>query len=85
MTNYTEEQLASLIAELRPTPPGWAQAARELPAARTAIDSLVERAHDDEREREAILADLENALRAAGVEPRRPFLEELLGRLGEDR
>jgi hypothetical protein len=83
MPEYTEEQLASMIAMLPPAPSGWVGAAQELPAAREAIDSLVEQAQTSAREREAILADLEASLRQAGVEPRRALIEELRGRLAD--
>jgi hypothetical protein len=83
MPDYTEEQLASLIGALPPAPTAWVQAAQELPAARHAIDSLVERAHADAQERRLILADLEASLRQAGVEPRGGLVEELRGRLTE--
>jgi hypothetical protein len=81
MTDHTEEQLARRIAALPPAPVGWVKAAQELPAARKAIDSLIERAHTDARERETIMGDLEDALRREGVEPQRALLEELRGRL----
>jgi hypothetical protein len=82
MREPAEEELAELIAALPPVPSGWVQAAVELPHARAAIDQLVERALADEEGREAILADLENALRAAGVEPRPQLLDDLRARLG---
>ena len=69
MSDYTEEQLANLIGVLPPAPTAWVQAAQELPAARQAIESLVERAHADAEERQAILADLEASLRQAGSFP----------------
>jgi hypothetical protein len=81
MTDHTEEQLAELIAALPPAPPGWVRAAIELPAARAAIDALVELAAADKAAREAMLADLESALRQAGAEPRPEVLEGLRARL----
>ena len=81
MTDLSEERLGELIAALPPAPPGWVEAAVELPAARAAIDELVARALADEATREAILADLESALRTAGVEPRPPLLDGLRARL----
>jgi hypothetical protein len=84
MPDYTEEQLASLIGVLPPAPTAWVRAAQELPAAREAIESLVERAHADTEQRQAILADLEASLRQAGVEPSRGLVEELRGRLTEE-
>ena len=84
MPDYTEEQLASLIGVLPPAPTAWVQAAQELPAAREAVESLVERAHAHSEERQAILADLEASLRQAGVEPSRSLVDELRGRLTEE-
>ena len=84
MPDYTEEQLANLIRTLPPAPNAWVQAAQELPAAREAVESLVERAHAHSEERQAILADLEASLRQAGVEPSRGLVEELRGRLTEE-
>jgi hypothetical protein len=82
MTDFSEEQLADLIAALPPAPPAWVQAAIELPRARAAIDDLVAKAIVDREARAAILADLEATLRAAGVEPRPTLLERLRERLG---
>ena len=83
MTDYTEEQLAELIAALPPAPPGWVRAATELPAARAAIDALVELAAADQAAREAMLADLDSALREAGAEPRPDVVRGLRERLHE--
>jgi hypothetical protein len=83
MPDYTEEQLASLISVLAPAPAAWVQSAQELPAARRAIDDLVQRAREEDEQRSAILADLEASLRDAGVEPRRALIEELRARLIE--
>jgi hypothetical protein len=84
MPDYTEEQLASLIGALPPAPTAWVQAAQELPAAREAVESLVERANAHAEERATILADLDASLRRAGVEPQRNLVEELRGRLTEE-
>lgn len=81
MTELSEEQLAELIAALPPAPAGWVQAAVELPAAREAIDQLVTRALADEEARQAILADLEAAVREAGVQPRPETLDDIRARL----
>ena len=82
MTDLAEEQIAELIALLPPAPVPWVQAAVELPEARAAIDELVTRAMTDRDRREAILADLEAALRDAGVGPQRHLVAELRARLG---
>jgi hypothetical protein len=81
MTGYDEERLAELLRVLRPVPEGWVRAAQELPQARAGLDALVERAEQDASFREALVADLEQALRAAGVEPRRSLVDHLRKRL----
>jgi hypothetical protein len=83
MSEYSEERLGELIALLPPPPTSWVQAAVELPRARAAIDELVARAIADQRLRRAILADLEEALRGAGVDPRPKLTESLRARLSE--
>lgn len=81
MLNRTEEQLAELIAGLPPAPEGWVQAACELPVASAAIDGIVARALAEGEARAEVLADLEAALRAAGVEPRPSLVNSLRDRL----
>ncbi len=83
MSEHSEERLAELIALLPPPPVSWVQAAIELPRARLAIDELVSRAVADQRLRQAILADLEEALRDAGVDPHPGVVESLRTRLTE--
>jgi hypothetical protein len=83
MHDLTEQQIAKLIASLRPAPEAWVQAAQELPRAREAIDTLAARAQADARQRQAIVQDLEAALQAQGVEPRGDLIQELRGRLNE--
>jgi len=79
---YTdEERLAELLRALPPAPTGWVRAAQELPRVRRELDGIVERAEADAHFRAELLADLERALAAAGVEPRRPIVEELRRRL----
>jgi hypothetical protein len=75
------DTLARLIAALRPAPHGWVEAAQELPAARTGIDGIVERAVADAAYREQVVADLESALADAGVRPTPPILQELRERI----
>jgi hypothetical protein len=82
MTQLAEEQIAQLIARLPPAPSSWVEAAIELPRARATIDELVAQSIADRRRREVMLADLEAALRAAGLEPRPRLVEELRARLG---
>jgi DNA-binding transcriptional regulator YdaS (Cro superfamily) len=81
MPELSEERIAELIALMAPPPPSWIQAAVELPSARAAIDELIARATADQQLRQAILADLEEALRGAGVEPRPELQESLRARL----
>ncbi len=83
MAELSEERLGELIALLPPPPEGWVEAATELPRARSAIDRLIVLAQRDRKMREAILADLEQALRGVGVEPRPPLMESLRSRLSE--
>jgi hypothetical protein len=79
--DFEEEKLAELIAELPPAPAGWVQAAKELPVARRAMDSIVARAEADRAYRAAALADLETALRDVGQEPSPALLATLRERL----
>ncbi len=80
----SEERIAAMLRMLPPPPRGWIEAAQELPAARRAIDGLVERAQADERYRRALVADLEAALARTGVEPT-PQRLELLRRALDER
>lgn len=68
MTGYDEERIAELLRLLPPAPAGWVQAAQELPAARTEIAALVARAEADAAFRARVVADLEAALEAEGIE-----------------
>ena len=81
MSTYDEERLARLIGMLPPAPEGWVQAAQELPSARRGLDQLVARAEADAAFRAAVLADLESALQAEGVEPQPRIVENLRRRL----
>ena len=64
-----EEQIAELLRALPAPPAGWIEAAKELPAVRRELDTILERIERDERFRELVVADLEATLRAEGVEP----------------
>ena len=77
MSAYDEVQLARLIGMLPPAPEAWVRAAQELPAARRGLDELVARAEQDAAFRAQVLADLETALQAEGVEPQPRVVEEL--------
>jgi hypothetical protein len=79
--SYDEERLGELLRLLRAAPEAWVRAAQELPAAHAALDTLAARAEADAAERERIVADLEAALVAEGVEPSSPILAELRARL----
>ena len=79
--SYHEERLAELLRLLPDPPEAWVRAAQELPRARAALDTLVARAEADAAERERIVADLEAALVAEGIEPSSPLLAELRERL----
>jgi hypothetical protein len=79
--SYDEERLGRLLRLLPPAPEGWVRAAQELPGARAALDELVARAEADAELRQRILADLEAAVAAEGVEPSSALLAELRVRL----
>jgi hypothetical protein len=81
MTTYDEERLGELLRLLSPAPAGWVEAAQELPRARMEIDALVQRAEQDAAFRTALVDDLEDALRVAGVEPRPVVVDHLRRRL----
>ena len=84
MREYDEQRLGRLIGMLPPAPEGWVRAAQELPAARRGLDQLVARAEADAAFRASVLADLESALQAEGVEPE-PRMVDTLRRLLADQ
>jgi regulator of protease activity HflC (stomatin/prohibitin superfamily) len=84
MSNYDAEKLARLIGMLPPAPEGWVQAAQELPAARGEIDQIVARAQADAEFRAALLADLETALQAEGIEPEPRMVDKVRRLLADD-
>ena len=77
MTTYDEERLGELLRLLPPAPPGWVEAAQELPRVRADLDALIALAERDAAFRQALVDDLEDALRVAGVEPRPVVVEHL--------
>jgi len=79
VSGYDEIRLAELLAAFPPAPRGWVQAAQELPLARLGLDDLVRRAQEDAAFRRRLIADLEEALQAEGIEPD-PALSEALRR-----
>ena len=84
MTAYEEEHLGELLRELPPAPEGWVKAAQELPAARAALDGLVARAEADAAYRRELLEELEQALKAEGIEPDARSVAALRARLERD-
>jgi hypothetical protein len=68
MTGYDEEKIAELLRLLPPAPVGWVRAAQELPAARTELAAIVARAEADAAFKARVVADLETALGAEGIE-----------------
>jgi hypothetical protein len=79
--SYDEERLGELLRLLRAAPEAWMRAAQELPAARAALDTLVERAQADAELRERVLADLEATFATEGIEPTSVLLAEVRARL----
>jgi len=77
----SEEQIAELLRALPAVPAGWVQAAKELPAVRLELETIVERIESDERARALAAADLEAMLRAEGVEPTPVVVAHLRRRL----
>jgi hypothetical protein len=63
---------------------GWVQAAQELPAAKAEIDQIVVRAQADAAFRAALLADLETALQAEGIEPEPRVVDKVRRLLADD-
>ena len=84
MSGYNELQLADLLAALPPAPQGWVRAAQELPLARLGLDDLVRRAEEDADFRQRLIADLEAALQAEGIEPDPALAEALRRRLSAE-
>jgi len=84
MTGYDEEKIAELLRLLPPAPEGWVRAAQELPAARTEIAAIVARAEADIAFRARVVADLEAALEAEGIEARPSVVAALRSRLETD-
>ncbi len=83
MDRYDEETLAALLRELPPAPQAWVQAAKELPLLRDRFDEIIARAEADVAVRDALIADLETALAAAGYEPEAPLVRAVRARIRE--
>jgi hypothetical protein len=84
MTGYDTERIAELLRLLPPPPDGWVRAAQELPQARAELDGLVARAEEDAAFRMRVVADLEAALEAEGIDPTPSVVAVLRVRLGAD-
>jgi hypothetical protein len=82
MTAHDEQRIAALLRRLPPAPAGWTLAAQELPKVRTEIAALVARAEEDAAFRERVVADLEAALAAEGIDPTPSVLAAVRARLG---
>ncbi|HET9243541.1 MAG TPA: hypothetical protein VFN99_08855 [Gaiella sp.] len=76
-----EERIAEALRALPMPPRGWIEAAKELPAARRELETILERIERDARFRERVVADLEAMLRAEGVEPTPAVVAHLRRRL----
>ena len=76
-----EERIAEALRALPAPPQGWVEAAKQLPAARRELETILERVERDERFRERVVADLEATLRAEGVEPTPVVVSHLRRRL----
>jgi hypothetical protein len=81
MTAYDEQRLAELIKALPPAPQAWVEAAQVLPLVRGRLDDIVARAEADLAFRDALVANLEEALRLEGYKPETIPLDELRRRL----
>jgi hypothetical protein len=79
MAKYDDriERIAELLRLLPPPPEAWVRAAQELPLVAEDLDRIFERAEADAEFRRTLIADLESALRAEGVEPRPEVVEVL--------
>lgn len=76
------EVLGELLEELRPPPQAWSRAAKELPRLRRQFKEILALAEADASFRDAMVADLEAALRVAGYEPSRELVTRLRTTLG---
>jgi uncharacterized ferritin-like protein (DUF455 family) len=84
MTGYDEERIAELLRLLPPPPEGWVRAAQELPQARAELAAIVARAEADAAFRASVVADLEAALEAEGIDPTPSVVAALRVRLEAD-
>ncbi|HZR94418.1 MAG TPA: hypothetical protein VFA56_01910 [Gaiellaceae bacterium] len=84
MSGYDEPRLGELLRLLPAAPAAWVRAAQELPAARVEIAGLVARAQEDAVFRARVVADLEAALEAEGIQATPSVVAALRTRLGAD-
>jgi hypothetical protein len=85
MNPHTEETLARALRALPAAPEAWIEAAKEMPAHRARLDDLVARAETGAEFRDAVLADLDSALRDADLVPEPATLAALRARLDRER
>ena len=88
MTNvpaYDEEKLGEILSALPPAPEAWVKAAQDIPLARRALDSIVERAEADERYRRRVIENPEAVLEEADVVAHAEDIEILRRRLDADK
>ena len=64
-----EERIAESLSMLPPAPSAWVEAASERPRVERGIEQVLALAEADAEFRQQLEADLETALRRAGLEP----------------
>jgi hypothetical protein len=69
MIDFDEQRIGELLRLLPVVPEGWVRAAQELPQARAELAGIVARAEEDAVFRAKVVADLEAALEAEGIDP----------------
>jgi hypothetical protein len=81
--DFDEDRIALALCELPPAPPGWVEAAAELPTARRALADIEHLIAGDERRRAESDA-LERALEQAGYDPTPALVRAVRGELGRE-
>ena len=84
MAGYDDTRIAELLRLLPPPPAGWVRAAEELPLARVELAAIVAHAEADAAFRARVVADLESALEAEGIDPTPSVVAALRVRLDAD-
>jgi hypothetical protein len=82
-SEFDEESVAEQLGALRPAPEAWVRAAQELPAARRALERLVELARLDAELAGALRNDLEAALAERSIALPAALRRELRERLDQ--